>query len=367
MDMKSLYTANVNPLFDKSKADVSRWASIFYMISANSPIVDRCDYVKMPYNFKLYEPFILPKDLTGFTMSYEDCCMQRTAEIVEISRRINKPITVFYSGGVDSTLVLVCLMKYLSPEEYKQRVLVAMSWESIHENPNFYYDYIRPVGNIVNSNDLNNMFDGSCIMVGGEHNDQLFGSDIIGSIFRITGFDHAHDPYTRESVCNWLGHNMPPDVANYWFDLINNHIKTQAPCEVTTNFQFWWWLNFAFKWQNVFFRMMFRVNESQRANINQAFVNDHFHHFYSTVEFQKWAMLNPNLKIKNDWRSYKWEAKRLIYEFNKDQFYYDNKIKSGSLNRIFTQRKSPKGLTSDYEFLDTIDPAVFYNPNNSFL
>jgi hypothetical protein len=364
--MKSLYTANVSKMFNPEQQDLARWGSIFGMISANSPIVDRCSFIEMPYRFKLYQPFEMPRDLAGFTMTYEDCCLKRTQELVEISRRVDKPITVFYSGGIDSTLVLISLMKYLSPEEYKERVQVALSWESIHENSNFYYNYIRPVGNIVNSNDLNNMFNGSSIMVGGEHNDQLFGSDVIGSIFRVTGFPHAHEPYTREKVTNWLGHNMSPEYANFWFDLLDNHIKTQAPCEVTTNFQFWWWLNFSFKWQNVFFRMMFRVNESQRANLNQEYVDTYFHHFYSTTDFQKWAMLNPNLKIKDDWRSYKWEAKRLIYEFNKDQYYYDNKIKSGSLNRIFTQRKSPKGLTSDYEFLDTIDPAEFYNPNNSF-
>jgi hypothetical protein len=78
-------------------------------------------------------------------------------------------------------------------------------------------------------------------------------------------------------------------------------------------------------------------------------------------------MLNHDLKIKNDWKSYKWEAKRLIYEFNKDEFYYNNKFKIGSLIRIIGQRKTAEGLSSNYEFLDKLDASEFYIPNNSFV
>lgn len=364
--MKSLYISNAGILRSLDKPGVGRWSDIYNLITQNSTLVDRCDVIKMPYNFKLYEPFRMPRDLTGFSLSYEECCNRRAQELIDLSYRIDKPITIFYSGGIDSTLVVVSFMKLLSSDEFKDRVRIALTWDSIQENPNFYQDYIRPMGNIVGSDNLHNMFDGSTIIVGGEHNDQLFGSDIVGQVIRYMPFNELHKPYNREQVVGFLTNHLGGSSANFWYDLLDNHIK-QAPCEVTTNYHFWWWLNFSFKWQNVFFRMIFRANINLRPDINQQFIDNFFHHFYSTDYFQKWSMLNHDLKIRNDWRSYKWESKRLIYEFNKDEYYRDNKVKVGSLVRILTQRRIPIGITSDYEFLDTLNPEEFYVPDNSFV
>lgn len=365
--MKQLYTFSVAPLKDESKPDVVRWASIYDVIAQNSPLVDRCGIIQMPYNLKLYDAFKMPRDLNGFNMTYEECCNSRAQELVELSRKLDKKITLFYSGGIDSTLLVVTFMKLLSPEEFKSRIEIALSWNSINENPNFYYNYIRPIGNIVPSEGFGNMFDGSTIIVAGEHNDQLFGSDIIGrAANRVSDFYELHKPYSRAHVVGYLKLSMDEGYANFFFDLIDGHIK-QAPCEISTNFHFWWWLNFSFKWQNVFFRMLFRTNKAHRSTVNQLFVDNYFHHFYSTTNFQKWSMLNHHLKVMHTWESYKWEAKRVIYEFNGDEEYRDTKIKIGSLVEIFRQRNTPIALTTDYEFLEKINPAEYYVPNNSFL
>jgi hypothetical protein len=112
--------------------------------------------------------------------------------------------------------------------------------------------------------------------------------------------------------------------------------------------------------------MLFRVAPEQQEFITQDFVDLYYHHFYSTVDFQKWSMLNHDLKIKDDWKSYKWEAKRLIYEFDHNADYRDNKMKVGSLWNLFRQQKGHCALTDDYRYLSTINPDEFYVPNNSF-
>ena len=365
--MSSLYIVNANCL-DRDRPGVAPWQDIYKMIGVHSTLVDRCESIQMPYNFKLYEPFKMPRDLSNFTMTYEDCCEERTKEIVELSRRINKPITIFYSGGIDSTLVLISFMKYLDKEEFDSRVRVAMSIESIKENENFFYDYVRTRCNMINSDNLGNMFDGSSIIVGGEHNDQLLGSDIIGSIYRVNnGLVDMNKPYSKEHVFKWFRNFMSEETSNLWYDMLDHHIKTQAPCEVTTNYHFWWWLNFSFKWQNVFFRMLTRITPAHRPHINAEFIQTYFHHFYSSINFQKWSMLNHDLKIKDTWESYKWETKRLIYDFNHDAEYRDTKVKIGSLGKLFIQKTMPNAITSDFEFLDQIDSDKYYNPNNGFV
>ena len=221
---------------------------------------------------------------------------------------------------------------------------------------------------MISSDNIHSMIDGSTIIVGGEHNDQLFGSDIIGSIYRVNNdFGDMSNQYSREHVVKWFKNFMDELTANMWFDLLDNHIKTQAPCEVTTNYHFWWWFNFSFKWQNIFFRMMVRINKDQRSAITSDFVQNYFHHFYSTENFQRWSMLNHDLKIKDTWATYKWESKRLIYEFNHDKIYRDEKVKIGSLGKLFLQKSMPQAITSNFEFLDTINLDGYYNPNNSFI
>ena len=55
-------------------------------------------------------------------------------------------------------------------------------------------------------------------------------------------------------------------------------------------------------------------------------------------------------------------------EFTKDEDYRDNKVKMGSLYKLFIQKKSAEAIDSDLNFIheDDLNPAVFYNPNNSF-
>jgi hypothetical protein len=77
-------------------------------------------------------------------------------------------------------------------------------------------------------------------------------------------------------------------------------------------------------------------------------------------------MLNPDKKIKDNWMSYKFTAKDYIYEFNKDQYYRDNKSKRGRLFRLFTHKNTPNAITSDWQYLYKFDKKDYYQPDNSF-
>jgi hypothetical protein len=238
--------------------------------------------------------------------------------------------------------------------------------DSIKENPNFYYSFIREHCRIESSEKFSYLFDGSHILVGGEHNDQLFGSDAIAKITRFAFFDNVTRPYSRRFITGFfklLG--MGKEAAHLWFDIISGHAK-RAPCQVETVFDFFWWLNFVFKWQAVHFRMLLRVNRELHRNINGQFLDSFYHHFFSSTDFQKWSMVNKDLKIRDSWKSYKFHAKELIYEFNKDRDYLENKAKMGSLFRLFLEKSTAAGLTTDYEFLSDLDPQEFYNAENAF-
>lgn len=366
--MRSLYATLTKDLATDASQDLKNWGSIFKSISASISLVDRTGYVKMPYRYKIYEPFKMITDLSNFNLTYEECANKRAAELIELSRTLDKPITVMYSGGIDSSAVLISFMKALSPAELKDRVVVAMTRDSIGENQNLYYNYIRPNCNIQSSEYISTIINGDTIFVAGEHNDQLFGSDIIGNISRYGNYEDIHKPYSREFIVNWLNRSMDLQYSNIWFDIMDEQIKHAAPCEVSTNFHFFWWYNFCYKWQNVHFRTLMISDPSLRHMYTDDFLAKHYHHFFSSSDFQKWSMLNHHLKVESRWQSYKTETKRLIYDFNGDQEYRDSKVKSGSLWRLFLQRRIPIAITDTFEFIEKEDlsPNEFYDENNSF-
>ena len=192
------------------------------------------------------------------------------------------------------------------------------------------------------------------------------GSDIVGKVNARFGFDRIHEPYKNKLLHDWFTSNgVPAKYADWWFDMLVWHAE-QAPCEIKSFYDLLWWLNFNFKWQSVFFRILLRVGAHHRSNINQEFVDSKFFHFYSHTNFQKWSMLNPHLKIKDSWDSYKFHVKDSIFEFTNDSIYRNHKLKIGSLQKLFISKDTPVGLTSDYEYLYKLDRTKLYNPVNTF-
>lgn len=367
MIVSDLFFTKTHDLCKYPTEDVKRWADIYKMVKVPIGLIDRNNYLVMPYRYKLYTTSHIPKDLTNFNLSYEDCCMQRAQELIDLSRKLNKPITVFYSGGIDSTVIIVSFMKLLDKHELKSRIRVAMTVDSISENVNFYYDYIRTNCTIISSEAYSSMMDGSSITVGGECNDQLFGSDILSGIYTTANADKLHDKYNRTFIVDWMSKSMSPEYANKWFDLLDEQIRNSAPCEVHSNFHFFWWYNFCFKWQFVYFRMLAFMDVNLRHLINESFMETYYHHFFASDNFQKWSMLNHDKKLLDDWRSYKLESKKFIYEYNKDEDYLHEKIKRGSLFNLMIKKIVAKGITDDFKFLDNINLEEYYVPNNSFV
>jgi hypothetical protein len=362
-----LYLASVTDIKEYPSDDVKLWSSFYdRVVSHNVPLVDRSEKIIMPYRFKLYEPFRMPQNLEGFNLSYEDCCLDRARELLARSRTLNKPILLFYSGGIDSTIVAISFIRAAEGTDLRQQIKIAMTPESIIENPNFYYQHIRPNFSLVSSEQFNHLLTEDYIIVGGEHNDQLFGSDIVGKIDASIGFDRVLEDYKQGMLRDWfLRNGMTDQQANFWFDMLVWHAES-APCEIRTSFDLLWWLNFNFKWQSVFFRMLLRISPQTQHRVNDQWIADQFHHFYSSENFQKWSMLNPQLKIKNSWRSYKFHAKDFIYKFTSDVIYKNEKLKKGSLFKLFLSRRTPLALTTDWQYLYQLDPASLYQSPNNF-
>lgn len=348
-------------LLDSEKPDVKAWIEILNLSSMGVDLVDRLNIVQFPYNFHNYFP--IPTDLYGFNKSFSEVCVERAKEFLLLSKRLNKPILVLWSGGIDSTVVLVSL---ILAGASRHDLIVCLNNLSIQENFNFYYKFIRNKFDVITSEGMCDYMTGDYVMVGGEHNDQIFGTDILHKVYLTYGLDFVFLPATESNIKTVfsLG-NMSDRSKSIWYDILLNHCKF-AHTEIKTVFDFFWWYNFSIKWQTVFFRLLLRTNIQNRHVVNDEFVKNYYHQFFVGEDIQKWSMVNPDKKIGKTWQSYKLAAKEFIYEFDKNQDYFLYKTKYGSLSRVFRHRQMAEGLTSDYEFIDNLNPLDFYNPNNSF-
>ena len=89
--------------------------------------------------------------------------------------------------------------------------------------------------------------------------------------------------------------------------------------------------------------------------------------FFNTANFQKWAMKNNNELIGDDWLTYKYLCKDVIFKFDKNKDYRDNKAKFGSLHDVVRSKKLSLCFDSNLNFYDDQYPEWIWNNENDFV
>ncbi len=339
-----------------------RFAHYFRIYDGSVP-VDRTGTIHLPIHTKIAFPIPI---FQSFTRTYEEICNDRAREILAHAESKNLPIRVLYSGGIDSTTVIVSLLKNATNEQ-KERITVLLSEHSILENPNFFREHILGKLNFASSEHFRYLLGAEAVFLSGEHNDQVFGSDIIGNFMKIVGPEYIHKPYNRQMFLK-LFNVIAPDPENNEFLLtLFEQLGKNAPVPIETNYQLFWWINFAMKWHTVYFRQIVFTARRNAHRINKEYFEQYFFTFFNTEEFQLWSMNNPDKKMKDTWNTYKWVAKELIYEYTKDADYRDNKLKVGSLGSILRYSTAFNFIDDTYQLVHNIPPEEFYAPDNSFV
>jgi hypothetical protein len=332
---------------------LERLSAYFKIYPGASPI-DRTGTITFPTRMKSVFP--LPQ-MRERQESYDNICAQRAADLLQLAARVDAQIYVFWSGGVDSTCALVSLLKQCKD---KQRIIVLLTEKSVLEYPLFFTRYIRGKLRHAPADLFVDLFAGHNVIVSGEHNDQLFGSDIIGEAISLFGIEAVTGRLQRELLTSLFEYRLNGDreTALFFSGLFGRFIET-APVALKTNFDLLWWINFALKWQTVYMRTLL----FSRQALSYDHVKTFYQPFFNTPEFQLWSMNNLDKRIKDHWRTYKWPAKDVIFEFTKDADYRDNKIKHQSLVSLLSKRPHHKFLDENFAFHQQVD---WYQPVNDF-
>jgi hypothetical protein len=332
--------------------------------NANSTWMDRTGTIRIPIRMKNISP--LPA-MRPMKKTLEEICNDRARELLSSAESLSVDIHVMWSGGIDSTLVLVSLLKNATAEQ-KKHIVVLLTRESIMENPNFYSKYVRGQLQVVSANALPYLIGTKRMLVGGEGNDQLFGPGLFyKKLIEHSSMAALHQSYNRNLFFNFY-RKISDDEAlvNFYLDLVEG-LRDKAPIPVTTNADFVWWEKFVIKWQSVKVRQLIASSPRNRELVTKEWMDTLFPQFFMTDEFQLWSMQNTDKRIKDSWKTHKWPCKDIIFDFTKDADYHDNKTKWGSLAHVFVQMHTYSFVDEHGKLYDSLDPEEYYEPKNDFL
>jgi hypothetical protein len=354
--MKPIFYNSIDLIEQRSDIPEA-FQDMFKLFSKNMTLVDRTDKLAFPIETHLIPELALPR-FKPVARTYHEICLNRARNLMAYAKEHDQTITVLYSGGVDSTLVLTSFLSVCSEDDLRSHLLVLLDDNSISENPNFYWNYVRKLNKEPSNRFPRYIGLPSHHIVSGECNDQLFGS-AAGHKFTLRGVNMINMPAQPEYIIPLLAQVMPLPNATRLYRLLDKVAKA-SPVGIDTVYKWFWWMNMALKWQNVYVRL---ASFAEPKNQPELKFEHNYTAFYSTQEFQLWSMNNSNRLIGETMSSYKYQCKQIIFDFTKDAV-YNEKAKIGSLMKILLQKPSAVMIGNDMTFHDNFSKVELTMEND---
>jgi hypothetical protein len=244
------------------------------------------------------------------TKSFKHIAEERAKYLISLG----KPINVSWSGGLDSTFVLFCLLNYATD---KDQVTVYGTYNSVIESGYMFDRYIKDRISYkikVNSSYKSN-YENNELYVTGQPSNLLFQPSLPykgerDSILKIPNTDfiakNASKPF--EDV-------IDPDILQFLEPSIK---RIGRPLKTLQDLR--WFINFNFCWYN------------NTAHHNIGVNNPNIIPFFDTEDFQRWSIYNKDEPTKiGDYSDERWQIRELIAEYTGDKLYAKTKRKNVSV------------------------------------
>lgn len=289
--------------------------------------------IKNPWNSGLPSAYPIP-ELPTAKISFAEAA-DDFGQFVSTEMDSGKHVYLLWSGGIDSTCVIVSVLKHMKPE-HKDLIHIVKSRASLNEHRVFYENFISKFDQIDFVDlDFNKLDLEKCLVLDGEGGDQLFGSSFANKIFSM---------YPEKIQCKWrdesafisqhFRHSSESDKEWQSFLNIMETSILQSKLEIETLYQYCWWLNFNFKFDAVMFRTALYYAEGLGDEKFKYFLKNNICRLFESKKMQQWAMTADQAeKTANAGKMVKFSAKKYIYDFDHNEFYFREKRKEISLDR----------------------------------
>ena len=297
----------------------------------------------------------------------------RGQEIYQLAKDTNKRIMVMWSGGIDSTTVLVSMLKAIPKNEQKDLLVICISADSIAENLVFYQKFISMQIPVVHrlTVEFNNQFLDNFILLHGDPGDALFGPSI--GRYKHLMPTNAHLVNYKDNIkllyqcINPNPKYCSTNIATWFVDKICRNLLETNPSEITSVADWFWWQYFNFKWEGSLWRPFHStgIRQNHKEPISQKNSIQYLQGvFFHTDYFQRWSYTNLKTLVPSA-NAHKKAAKDYIFEFDKNELYYQNKTKVASMPLHFNNGSEknywtrPVFYNQDWVGYTLNDPGVY--------
>ena len=282
-----------------------------------------------------YEDFAMPKYNPEFRDTFETVTDRRYFELV--NNYSDRPWLLLWSGGIDSTIALVSILKNAQAGDL-DRIVIGCNRVSVYEYPDFFYKFIQPNFQILDTTKIDYTLDflKKYYIIDGEPADQLVAG---GSSLRMSVTDHAslsRNCFTdKDPLINYIANNTTLNFARWFYDSVIQNIKS-VDVPIENYHDFFWWVFFNYTWIPAQMRNLKAI--SNNIDNGPQMVKQYLKSFvpwFKSEDYQQWSMNNNQKGIKygQDVSEYKLEYKKYIHKFYHDDYYYRFKLKGESLSR----------------------------------
>jgi len=264
-------------------------------------IIDRSGKTNYPFKVHIRNKWKTPNSKLK-NIRLESACNSRVEEIIN---KFSAPYNLYWSGGIDSTLMVISFLKRVDAKN----INVCLTNDSIKENTSFYENFIK------NNNhyfvDIRNNFPK------GTNISADCGDTIWAALDHSFFFGDTKDYVFK----NWQEYFELKNKDSNFLESASNFMKA-AERPITTLLEARWWFYFLYKHQSKATALLI-----QHHHLDINWVS-----FYESSDIETWAWFNIENIIKgNNWLTYKFPAKEIIYNFDKNLDYYNNKTKEYSM------------------------------------
>jgi len=265
-----------------------------------------------------------------FTKTFDDVTDEQCQ--LWLKEKTDRPWLVFWSGGIDSTVIVVSILKHTSPAD-RENIYIACNRASIYELPRFFYDHVQPNFKLIQTPDSSKQpLAESYHVIDGEFADHLYTGGVGWELLRLMPEcltrDFRRNP---DALLNQLASRTNKNFATWYYDCMLDNINS-IDIPVETYHDFYWWHFFNYHYTDVYIKIR-----------NNTFANEYSPRWFATDDYQQWAMNNNRLGTKYTLNSgdSKLASKEYIYDFDRDEYCRTFKTKGKSI-QMFSKIKSLK-------------------------
>jgi hypothetical protein len=267
-----------------------------------------------------------------------------------------KNVYVFWSGGMDSTLILAAILKNWKNENL-EKLVVVLNQHSIDENKNMYENYIHAK---LKTESTDKFFNGELNF----SNENVYVDGNVGdtvSYLMLEHFDAKYPGYYnkpwKKHINILIEHFSEYETIEHGRDTYKRIVRSlnENKFEVETIYDFLWWMTFNWLHDKLLYNILWQYTPCFNQNLDiKNFLETNMFQWFNGESYQDWLVstIGTDERIGRDITTNKLAFKKYIFDFNKDQDYFFNKRKEASTprNAVLSNHKILCAIDTEYNY-----------------